>query len=113
MVKPRLKVFWLSKDDPTWHSQLKERELELDRRGCMTILKNGQEWTSPAQLGQLEIGQSGKRLLQSHLSCSNDLPRRNNRIDFKGLDSVTADRGLSYYKWAELYYSYCVTDKRL
>ena len=32
-----------------------------------TISKSGQEWTLPAQLGQLKTGQDGKGLLQIHL----------------------------------------------
>ena len=34
-----------------------------------TISKSGQEWTLPAQLGQLKTGQDGKGLLQIHLWC--------------------------------------------
>ena len=37
--------------------------------------KSGQEWTLPAQLGQLNTGQDGKGLLQIHLWCPDDLPR--------------------------------------
>ena len=33
------------------------------------ISKSGQEWTLPAQLGQLKLGQGGKGLLQIHLWC--------------------------------------------
>ena len=32
------------------------------RRGGKKISKNGQEWTLPAQLGQLKTDQDGKRL---------------------------------------------------
>ena len=32
------------------------------RRGGKTISKNGQEWTLPAQLGQLKTGQDGNGL---------------------------------------------------
>ena len=39
------------------------------RRGGKTISKSGQEWTLPAQLGQLKTGQDGKGLLQIHLWC--------------------------------------------
>ena len=39
--------------------------------------ESGQEWTLPAQLGQLKTGQDGKRLLR------NDLPRLWDRIEFK------------------------------
>ena len=42
--------------------------LEGGRHG-KTILKSGQEWTLPAQLGQLKTGQRGKGLLQIHLWC--------------------------------------------
>ena len=38
-------------------------------------IKGGQEWTLPAQLGQLKTGQDGKGLLQIHLWCPDDLPR--------------------------------------
>ena len=43
--------------------------------------KSGQEWTLPAQLGQLKTGQDGKGLLQIHLWCPDDLPRLWNRIE--------------------------------
>ena len=36
-----------------------------------TILKSGQGWTMPTQLGQLKTGQDGKGLLRSHLWCPN------------------------------------------
>ena len=38
-----------------------KKEKEADRRrGKKTISKSGQEWTLPAQLGQLKTGQDGK-----------------------------------------------------
>ena len=41
-----------------------KRKKEADRRrGGMTISKSGQEWTLPAQIGQLKTGQDGKGLL--------------------------------------------------
>ena len=39
----------------------------------MTILKSGQQWTLPAQLGQLKTEKGGKGLLLS-LWCPDDLP---------------------------------------
>ena len=81
MVWPCLKVFWFSKDNPTGHSERK-KEKEADRRiGGKTISKSGQEWTLPAQLGQLKTGQEGKGLLQIHLWCPEDLPRLWDRIE--------------------------------
>ena len=48
-----------------------EKEEEVDRRrDGRTILKSGQGWTWPAQLGQLKRGQDGKGLLQNHLWCN-------------------------------------------
>ena len=55
MVWPRLKVFCFSKDNPTGHSERKKEEADR-RRGGKTISKSGQEWTLPAQLGQLKTG---------------------------------------------------------
>ena len=52
-----------------------KEQKEDRRRGEKTILKNGQEWTLPAQLGQLKTGQGGKGLLQIHLWCPDNLPR--------------------------------------
>ena len=46
-----------------------------------TISKSGQEWTLPAQLGQLKTGLDGKGLLRIHLWCPNDLPRLRDRIE--------------------------------
>ena len=77
MVWPCLKVFWFSK----------EKEKEADkRRGGKTISKSGQEWTLPAQLGQLKTGQDGKELLQIHLLCPDDLPRLWDRIEQNRMD---------------------------
>ena len=45
------------------------------RRGGKTISKSGQEWTLPAQLGQLKTGQDGKGLLRIHLWCPDNLQR--------------------------------------
>ena len=43
---------------------VKGKEKEADRRrSWKTISKSGQEWTLPAQLGQLKIEQDGKGLL--------------------------------------------------
>ena len=53
MVRPRLQVFWFNKDNLTGHSE------KTDRKGGKTISKCGQEWTLPAQLGQLKTGQGG------------------------------------------------------
>ena len=55
---------------------VKGKKEEVDRRrGRQTILKIGQEWTLPVQLGQLKTRQGGKRLLQIHLWYPDDLPR--------------------------------------
>ena len=43
--------------------------------------KSGQEWTLPAQLGQLKAGQDGKGLLRIQLWCPDDLPRIWDRIE--------------------------------
>ena len=43
--------------------------------------KSGQEWNLPAQLGRLKTGQDGKRIVQNHLWCPDDLPRLWDRID--------------------------------
>ena len=48
----------------------KKKEKEADRRrGGKTKSNSGQEWTLPAQLGQLKTGQDGKGLLRIHLWC--------------------------------------------
>ena len=65
---------------------VKEKEKEADRRrGGKTISKSGQEWTLPAQLGQLKTGQEGKGLLRIHLWCNNDLPRLWDRVENKNV----------------------------
>ena len=56
---------------------------KIYRRGGKTISKSGQEWTLPAQLGQLKTGQDGKGLLQIHLWCPDDLPRLWDRIEIE------------------------------
>ena len=69
------------KDNPTGHSERKKKKRQTEKRGGKTISKSGQEWTLPAQLGQLKTGQDGKGLLQIHLWCPNDLPRLWDRIE--------------------------------
>ena len=81
MVWPCFKVFWFSKDNPTRHSERKKKKEADRRRGGKTISKSGQEWTLPAQLGQLKTGQNGKGLLRIHLWCPDDLPRLWDRIE--------------------------------
>ena len=82
MVWPCLEVFWFSKDNPIGHSSRKKKKKEADRRrGSKTISKSGQEWTLPAQLGQLKTGQNRKGLLRIHLWCPDDLPRLWDRIE--------------------------------
>ena len=51
------------------------------RSGGKTISKSEQEWTLPAQLGQLKTGQDGKGLLRIHLWCPDDLLRLWDRIE--------------------------------
>ena len=80
MVWPCFKVFWSSKDNPTGHSERKKKKAD-GRRGWKTISKSGQEWTLPAQLGQLKTGQDGKGLLQIHLWCPYNLLRLWDRIE--------------------------------
>ena len=43
--------------------------------------QSGQEWTLPAQLGQLKASQDGKGLLRIHLWGPGDLPRLWDRIE--------------------------------
>ena len=45
-----------------------EKKDKVDRRRVgKTIIKNGQGWILPTQLGQLKTGQDRKGSLQSHL----------------------------------------------
>ena len=59
----------------------RKRGRQCRRRGGKTISKSGQEWTLPAQLGQLKTEQDGKGLLRIHLWCSDDLLRLWDRIE--------------------------------
>ena len=62
-------------DNLTGHSESTVKEEEVDSRSRRkTILKNGQESILSAQVGQLKTGQDGKRLVQIHLCCPDDLP---------------------------------------
>ena len=81
MVWPCLKVFWLSKDNPTGHSgrkKKKEAEEEVGRQ-YQKVDRNGL-----CQLGPLKTGQDGKGLLRIHLWCPDDLPRLWDRIEYTG-----------------------------
>ena len=78
MVWPCFKVFWSSKDNPTGHSERKKKKRQTEEevgRQYQRVDRNGQEWTLPAQLGQLKTGQDGKGLLQIHMWCPDDLLR--------------------------------------
>ena len=66
VVLSRLKVYWFNKNNLTHKEKGKEEEV-AGRRDGKTILKSRQEWTLPAQLGQLKTGQGRKELLRSHL----------------------------------------------
>ena len=83
MVWPCFMVFWSSKDTLTGHSERKKKKEADRRRGGKTISKSGQEWTLPAQLGQLKTEQDGKGLLRIriHLWCPDDLLRLWDRIE--------------------------------
>ena len=73
VVSPHLTVFWFSKGNPTGHSVRTKNKRKTEEE--VEIFKNGQEWTLPAQLGQLKTEQGKKGLLQIHLWCPNNLPR--------------------------------------
>ena len=45
------------------HSERKKKKRQTEEVFGKTISKSGQEWTLPAQLGQLKTGQDGKGLL--------------------------------------------------
>ena len=42
---------------------------QTEEAGRQYQTKSGQEWTLPAQIGQLKTGQDRKGLLQTHLWC--------------------------------------------
>ena len=73
MVWPHFKVFWFSKDNPTGHSERTKKERLTEEEVGKIISKSGQEWTLPAQLGRLKIGQDRKGLLRTHLWYPDDL----------------------------------------
>ena len=52
---------------------MKEKRRADRRRDGKTILKSGQEWALPAQLGQLKTGQDGEGLIQIYLRFPDDL----------------------------------------
>ena len=79
MVWPCFKVFWSSKDNPTEHSERKKKKRQTEEEVGRQY-QSGQEWTLPAQLGQLKTGQDGKGLLRIHLWCP-DLLRLWDRIE--------------------------------
>ena len=58
-----------------------KRKRGKQKKRRKTISKNGQEWTLPAQPGQLKTGQDGKGLLRIHPWCPDDRPRLWNKIE--------------------------------
>ena len=71
----------------------------------MTILKSEQEWTMAAQLGQLKTGQDGKGLLQSHLWCTDELPRLWDRIENRKI----AEEHVVFNLFIGAWVSFCVS----
>ena len=59
-----------------------KRKRDIQKKCWEDNIKNGQEWTLPAQLGQLQTGQDGKGLLRIHLWCPDDLLRLWDRIQY-------------------------------
>ena len=80
---PRFNVFWLSKDNPTGHSErtkkMRQTEEEVGRQ-YQRVDRIGL-----CQLNWLKTGQDGKGLLRTQLWCSDDLSRVWNRIEYKVL----------------------------
>ena len=57
MLWPCFKVFWFSKDNPTGLSERKKKKRQTEEEVGRQY--HGQEWTLPAQLGQLKTGHDG------------------------------------------------------
>ena len=78
MVKKR-KLRWfvhISKSsDLAKHGEMQTKKRGRQKKRWEDNIKEWQEWTLPAQLGQLKTGQNGKGLLRNHLWCPDDLPR--------------------------------------
>ena len=58
-----------------------KRKRGRQKKRGKTISKSGQEWTLPAQLGQLKTGQDRKGLLGIYLWCPDELPGFWDRIE--------------------------------
>ena len=58
LVWPYLRVLWFSENDSTGPSKKVDR-----RNGRKTLLKSGQEWTLPAQIGQLKNNTRWKEIV--------------------------------------------------
>ena len=58
-----------------------KRERGRQKKRWEDNIKSGQEWTLPAQLGQLKTGQDEKGLMRIHLWRPDDLPRLWDRIE--------------------------------
>ena len=80
MVWPYFKVFRSSKDTPKGHNEMKKKKGADKRRGRKTISKSGQEWTLPAQLGQLKNRIRRKGIIANSSVVPVDLPRLLDRI---------------------------------
>ena len=81
MVLPCFKIFWFSKDSTTGHSERRKKKRQTEEEVGRQLSKSGQEWTLPAQLGQLKTGQDGKGLLRIHLWFPDDRPRLWDRLE--------------------------------
>ena len=83
MVWPRFNVFLFSKDQSTGHNGRGKEEEADTRRSGKKISKSRQQWSLPAQLGQLKTEYDKKGLLRTHVRGPNDLPRLWDRIEQK------------------------------
>ena len=55
MIWPCFRVFWFSKDNRTGLSERKKKTRQTDKEVGRQY-QSGQEWTLPAELGQLKTG---------------------------------------------------------
>ena len=74
MVWPCFKGFWFSKDNPTAHSERKNKKKKTEEEVGRQYQRVDRKGLFPDQLGQLKTGQDGKGLLRIHLWCPDDLP---------------------------------------
>ena len=75
MVWPCFKVFWFSKDNPTWHSERKEKKRQIEEE----VGRNIKEWTGMDFASSTRTAENRTRW-KGIVANSSVVPRRPSKV---------------------------------